>query len=246
MELVGEGSAVVVVGRNAAHVGQVIADLDHASGAVLGLTLDVGCEEDMEEMRQKTLERFGQIDILVAAAGVMRGTNTQRLLPYAAATMPIQEWDEVLKTNLRGVFLSNRAVIPTMIAQRRGWIINISSSRGGLYGNPYASAYCASKFGVIGLSESLADELCGYGVKVHVVLPDVVDTPILGKFGRSRLGQALPPSRIAEFIVHLVTLPEEVILLNPLIAPFLNLNRPIGLTKRVRQVGRITQNDDRR
>jgi len=150
-------------------------------------------------------------------------------LPSAVATMPIDEWDEVLRTNLRGVFLSNRAVVPAMIEQGRGTIVNIGSSRGGLYGNPYASAYCASKFGVIGLSEALAAEVGRHGVKVYVVLPDIVETAMQGPLGRSRLGEALPPSRVAEFVTYLLTLPDDMALLNPLIAPLRNPDRPLGV-----------------
>jgi len=137
----------------------------------------------------------------------------------------------VLQTNLRGIFLSNRAVLPTMIARRTGLIVNISSSPGGLYGNPYAAAYCASKFGVMGLSKSLSEEVSGYGIKVYVVLPDRVDTPMLGPLGRSRLGESLTPSRVAELVTYLLTLPEDMILLNPLIAPFKNPDRPVGVNE---------------
>jgi NAD(P)-dependent dehydrogenase (short-subunit alcohol dehydrogenase family) len=226
-----EGASVVVVGRDRTRVDQTVAEIARSSisQGVLGLQLDVGSEEDIEEMRRQTLERFGQIDILVASAGIMRATQTKRSLPYSVATMPVQEWDEVIGTNLRGVFLSNRAVLPTMLKQQRGWIVNIASSRGGLYGNPYASAYCASKFGVIGLSEALAEEVSASGIKVYVVLPDVVDTPILGTVGKLRLGAALSPSRVADLVGSLLTLPDDMILVHPLVAPFLNPAWPRGL-----------------
>lgn len=231
LALAREGASVVAVGRDRDRVSQTVGEIlskGEATGVALGLALDVACEKDMEEMGRQTLERFGRIDILIAAAGIMQPRGSERLLPHPVATMAVQEWEEVLGTNLRGVFLSVRAVLPTMIRQRRGWIINISSSRGGLYGNPYAAAYCASKFGVIGLSESLDEEVSPFGVKVCVVLPDVVDTPILGPLGKARLGPSLPPSRMAEFITDLLTMPEDTILQNPLLAPFRNLQRPIG------------------
>jgi NAD(P)-dependent dehydrogenase (short-subunit alcohol dehydrogenase family) len=137
------------------------------------------------------------------------------------------EWDEVVDTNLKGVFLSNRAVLPTMIRQRRGWIINVSSSPGGLYGSPYAAAYCASKFGVLGFSESLSDEVLQFGVKVQVLLPDATDTPML-EDGRSStvFGKVIPPARVGDFIVHLLSMPEDTVLVNPLIAPLGNQSRP--------------------
>jgi NAD(P)-dependent dehydrogenase (short-subunit alcohol dehydrogenase family) len=203
----------------------------NTSTEALGLLLDVGSEEDMEEMRHKTLARFGKIDILVASAGIWRGPWKAKSLPSPVATLSVDEWDEVLRTNLRGIFLSNRAVISAMMAQHRGTIINISSSPGGLYGNPYASAYCASKFGVIGLSQALAEEVSDYGVKVYVVLPDRVDTPMLGLLGRSRLGESLPPGRVAEFVRYLLMLPDDTILCSPLIAPVMNPDRPLGVNE---------------
>jgi 3-oxoacyl-[acyl-carrier protein] reductase len=220
-----EGARVVVVGRDSGRVTTAASAI--GDRAALGLALDVTSESDMDEMRRRTLARFGRIDILVAAAGVQRAPGPRRL-PHAVAAMPVEEWDAVIDTNLKGVFLSNRAVLPAMLEQRRGWIVNIASARGALYGNPYAAAYCASKFGVIGLSESLAQEVSAAGVKVTAVLPDVVDTPILGQLGRSRLGASIPPARVADFVVDLVTLPDDVVLPDPLIAPLLNAERPFG------------------
>jgi NAD(P)-dependent dehydrogenase (short-subunit alcohol dehydrogenase family) len=227
------GAHVVVVGRDRTHVNHTIAELDsnNTSITTLGLPLDVGCEEDMEELRHQTLARFGRIDILVAAAGIWRGTKTATALPATVATMSVSEWDEVVRTNLRGVFLSNRTVVPVMMRQKSGTIINLSSARGGLYGHPYASAYCASKFGIIGLSQALAHEARSYGVKVYSVLPDIVDTPMLGLLGRAQLGASLPPERVAELILHLLTLPPDTVLMNPLIAPFLNQDRLLGVNE---------------
>jgi 3-oxoacyl-[acyl-carrier protein] reductase len=227
------GMYVVVVGRDCTRVSQTVAEINEGNTTTetLGLVLDVGSEENMEEMRRQTLARFGKIDVLVASAGIWRDPQKAKKLPSPVVTLPVDEWDEVLRTNLRGVFLSNRAVLPSMIAQHRGTIINISSSPGGLYGNPYASAYCASKFGVIGLSQSLAEEVSDYGVKVYVMLPDRVDTPMLGLLGKARLGESLPPGRVAEFIRYLLMLPDDTILCHPLIAPMMNPDRPLGVNE---------------
>jgi NAD(P)-dependent dehydrogenase (short-subunit alcohol dehydrogenase family) len=184
----------------------------------------------MEAMRATVLERWGRIDMLVAAAGI-RGSADPRALA-TVATMAVEDWDAVLRTNLRGVFLSNRAVIPAMLRQRDGTIINIASSRGGLYGSACAAAYCASKFGVIGLTEALAEELGPHGIRVTAILPDVVDTPMLGDFGRAMLGPSIPPERVAQLVVELVTMPEDVQLVQPLIAPMMNSGRPFGIPAR--------------
>jgi 3-oxoacyl-[acyl-carrier protein] reductase len=231
LALAREGARVVVVGRHRVRLEETVAAIGET--VAFSLRLDVTREEDMEEMPRQTLARFDRIDILVAAAGVQRGPRSGGHLPYAVAAMPVEEWDAVVGTNLKGVFLSNRAVLPAMMARHRGWIVNIASSRGALYGNPYAAAYCASKFGVVGLSESLAEEVRAAGIKVTAVLPDVVDTPILGRLGRARLGESIPPDRVADLVVHLVTLPDDVVLRDPLIAPMLNSERPFGANRGV-------------
>ena len=225
------GASVVVVGKTSARVAQTVTDLERLGSEckVSGLVLDVRVEKDMNEMVHRTLERFGRVDIMVASAGIGRGTSSGRLLPYSVATMPTQEWHEVLDTNLKGVFLSNRAVLRTMIKQRKGSIINVSSARGGRFGSPYASAYCASKFGVVGLSESLAEEVRPFGIKVHVLLPDATHTPILGEGAAAqRFGRSMPPERIADLILHILLQPEDTVMVKPLIMPSDNLSWPIG------------------
>ncbi|HEU4402202.1 MAG TPA: SDR family NAD(P)-dependent oxidoreductase, partial [Candidatus Polarisedimenticolia bacterium] len=136
------------------------------------------------------------------------------------AETSLQAWDAVLETNLTGTFLANRAVLPCMLRQGRGNIVNLSSTSG-RRGLALDAAYCASKFAVIGLTESLADELRPHGVRVQAVLPEVVDTPMLdqnGPLGRPR--DMLAPERVADFIVHLLGLPDDTLMLNPVVAPF--------------------------
>jgi 3-oxoacyl-[acyl-carrier protein] reductase len=100
-----------------------------------------------------------------------------------------------------------------MISQRRGNIINLSSARGGTRGLPFGAAYSASKFGVIGLSEALAEEVRHYGVRVQVLLPDVTDTPLLQSttFARS-FGGLLRPAAVADVILSMVELGEDAVL----------------------------------
>jgi NAD(P)-dependent dehydrogenase (short-subunit alcohol dehydrogenase family) len=230
LALARKGASVVVVGKTPSRVFDAVAEVERAAheNCVLGLVLDVRHEEEMEEMSRRTLARFGRIDVLVASAGVGRASSSRdRLMPPPVAQMSSGEWDEVIDTNLKGVFSSNRAVLPTMIRQRRGWIINVSSSPGGLYGSPYAAAYCASKFGVLGFSESLSEEVSQFGVKVQVLLPDATDTPMLEDGGDGTVfGKTIPPGRVGDFVVHLLSMPEGTVLVNPLIAPLGNQSRP--------------------
>jgi len=183
----------------------------------LGLALDVRSEADMEEMVSRTMDRFGQLDILVASAGILRprGSGMKMLTEIT----PL-EWDEVIETNLKGVFLSNQKALAAMIPRRRGAIVNLSSVSG-REGHAYDSAYCASKFAVIGLTESLAEEVMQFNIRVCAVLPDAVNTPLWAQNGPvSAPASALCPERVAEFIVYLLGMPEDTVLVNPVIAPF--------------------------
>ncbi len=179
------------------------------------LALDVCSESDMADMARTCIEKFGRIDNLVVAAGILRVGRA--LKPLAETSLA--EWDKVLKTNLTGTFLANRAVLATMLEQRRGDIVNISSTSG-RQGRPFDGPYCASKFGIIGLSESLAEEVRSHGVRVQTVLPDAVDTPLWDQNPPSALRppSALPPDRVAAFVLYLLTLPRDAYLLNPVIA----------------------------
>ncbi|GIX45851.1 MAG: hypothetical protein KatS3mg131_0062 [Candidatus Tectimicrobiota bacterium] len=213
------GSRVVIVDVNPQGLEETrnLVAKQAAGEAPLALCLDVRREADMDAMARQTLEHFGRIDVLVAAAGILRpsGSGPKRLVDLS-----LTEWEAVLDTNLKGVFLSNRAVLPAMIRQRRGAIVNVSSVAGRV-GRAYDSAYCASKFGVIGLSEALAEEVRSYNVRVQVVLPDAVDTPLWAQNSPlPRPPSALPAERVADFIVYLLSLPEDTILVQPIIAPF--------------------------
>jgi NAD(P)-dependent dehydrogenase (short-subunit alcohol dehydrogenase family) len=218
-----DGARLVVVDIDQNHVQATLNEVQAQSGYtptpdwIVGLVLDVRHEQDMEEMTRQTLSHFGRIDILVASAGILRPKGSG---PRLVMEMSTAEWEEVLDINLKGVFLSNRAVLPTMISQRIGFIVNISSVSGRV-GRAYDSAYCASKFGVIGLSEALAEEVRQYNIRVQVLLPDAVDTPLLAQSGPiPPPANVLSATRVADFIVYLLTLPEDTMLINPIIAPF--------------------------
>jgi NAD(P)-dependent dehydrogenase (short-subunit alcohol dehydrogenase family) len=192
------------------------------SRACAALILDVRKEADMSDMVRRTVELWGRLDILVHCAGILRLTGTS---PKPLAELSVTEWDQVLTTNLKGTFLSNRAVLAPMMANRGGQIVNISSTAG-RQGQAFDAAYCASKFGVIGLSESLAQEVSRYGIKVHVVLPAAVDTPLWQQNGPvPRPQEILPASRVAELIIHLLCLPADTVLIEPVIAAFQSRRR---------------------
>ena len=131
---VGElGGAVVVADLDAARVEAVATEIaGYGATATLGVAIDVRREEDHARLVQATLERFGRIDALIVCAGILRKRGTA---PKLAVDTGVDEWDDVMAINLRGVFLANRAVLPTMTSQRSGLIVNVSSVQG-LQGGP--------------------------------------------------------------------------------------------------------------
>jgi NAD(P)-dependent dehydrogenase (short-subunit alcohol dehydrogenase family) len=211
--LAAKGAHLVLVDRAAEPLAALAAEL---GGEALALPSDVTSESDMARMAQVTLDRWGRIDALVAAAGILR-TGGQ---PRPVADTSFAEWRQIIDVNLTGTFLSNRAVLAAMLAQRRGDIINLSSVSG-RQGRAFDGPYAASKFGIIGLSESLSEEVSRDGVRVQTVLPDAVDTGLWDQSGTVALKPRamLKPDHVAAFILYLLSLPRDAYLLNSVIAP---------------------------
>lgn len=216
--LASEGVNIVVVDLHGSAVEEtlrLIAGSEQSSR--LGLICDLRLASDTELMVQSVLARFETINILVHCAGILRMKGTS---PKPLVEMTTAEWDAVLDTNLKGTFNVNRAVLPTMIAKRKGQIVNISSTSG-RQGRAHDSAYCASKFGVIGVAEAIAEEVRPYGIRVQTVLPDAVNTPFWQQNGPiAAPADALAPCRVADLILYLLKMPQDAILVNPVITSF--------------------------
>jgi NAD(P)-dependent dehydrogenase (short-subunit alcohol dehydrogenase family) len=214
----GRGASVVLVDVRADRLAGVVEQIatGHGKERVYSLQLDVTSEADMARMADATLERFSRIDALIAAAGILR-TSSQ---PTTLSNTSFAEWRSVIDVNLTGTFLSNRAVLPAMIEQGQGDIVNIASTSS-LQGRAFDGPYSASKFGIVGLSESLAEEVARLGIRVQSVLPDAVDTPLWEQSGTASLKprQMLSPDAVAEFIAYLLAMPRDMYLLNPTIYP---------------------------
>jgi NAD(P)-dependent dehydrogenase (short-subunit alcohol dehydrogenase family) len=208
--LAARGHSVVVVGRTSDAVDAVAEGLPDA----LALALDVRDPVGMDTMATRTLGQFGRIDALVTCAGVGRGVNAG-LLPRGAARLTLDEWADVVDTNLTGVFLANRAVLPAMLAAGAGEIVNVISARGGRSGQPYAAAYCASKRGVVGFSQALGAEVAPGGVRVQLLFPDAIDTPML--HASRVVGPRLDPAAVAALIADMLVLPRDCRLDGPVV-----------------------------
>lgn len=219
LELGQRGARLTLVDINEAGLSETHGQLTALPEAPEALVVpaDVTCEDAMQRMAQTTEAQFGRIDALIAAAGILRLGNALKTL----ADTPLEEWNTILQVNLTGVFLANRAVLPAMIRQREGDIVNISSTSG-RQGRAFDGPYSASKFGIIGLSESLAEEVAAQNIRVQTILPDAVQTPFWDQNGPGalRAAQMLPPERIAELIGYMLGLPRDTMLINPVIGPF--------------------------
>ena len=165
-----EGARVAVCDVNHDAVSQVVAACHAAGAEALGFTLDVTNRAAVDDMVADVRERFRQIDVLVNNAGITRDARLQK--------MTLQQFDDVIDVNLRGVFHAAQAVVDTMIAQGSGVILNASSVVG-LYGNYGQTNYAAAKFGVIGFTKTWSRELGPKGIRVNAIAPGFIDTPIL-------------------------------------------------------------------
>jgi len=174
LKLAGEGAAVACCGRTPAHVEAVAADIVKAGGRATAYPVDVSNGVQVGEVCEKIVKELGRVDILVNNAGV---TRDQLLL-----RMTEEEWDAVLDTNLKGAFLFTKAVSRTMLKQRSGRIINISSIIG-LTGNAGQSNYAASKAGLIGFTKSVARELGSRGITANAIAPGFIETDMTAAVG---------------------------------------------------------------
>ena len=161
--LAAEGARVVVV--DIAETQPVVKEIEASGGQALGVQCDVSNEKETLGLATKTLDRWGRIDVLVNNAALY-GTLKRR--PFME--IPVEEWDQVMAVNLRGLFLCARAVFPTLKAQGKGKIINIASSTF-FKGVPNYIHYTTSKGGVVGFTRSLARELGDYGIRVNAIAP---------------------------------------------------------------------------
>lgn len=189
LKLADTKAAVVAVAREQNADG-VVAEIEAAGGAAVGVTLDVTDSGSIPILARTALDRFGRIDVLVNNAGIVRDQLTMR--------MKSEDWDAVLATNLTAVFGCCQAVLRTMLKQRAGRIINISSVVA-QSGNPGQANYAASKAGLIGFSKSLALEVASRGITVNVVAPGMTDTDMTSRLdGRTReaLVRRIPMARL--------------------------------------------------
>jgi len=169
LNLAEKGSAIALVDISEDDGRQVCSEIISKGGEAIYLQCDVKNEKDIKDMVIDVLNKYGKVDNLINNAGVFILANLWET--------PAEVWDNVLAINLRGVFLCTKHIVPYMIKQNSGRIINLSSAVG-KQALPMTSAYGASKAGIIAMTVALAKEVAQYGITVNAVCPGPVDTTL--------------------------------------------------------------------
>ena len=206
-----EGAEVAITGRNRQRGAAVLARIKETGDEGLFVHADVSSAADCRNAVEETVNAFGRLDILFNNAGVF--------YPQTALECSEKEWDEQIDVNLKGTFLMSKFVLPMMVRQGRGVIVN-NASGWGIVGGDHAVAYCASKGGVVLMTKAMAIDHGAQGIRVNCVCPGDVETPMLPADAKMRglkwdeyiagcanrpLGRVGTPEEIAKAVLFLAS-----------------------------------------
>lgn len=194
-----EGASVVVTGRRQQELDRVVKIVRESNGRALAVAGSVTDEAHAQDVVRKTIDSFGRIDVLVNNAGI--GDFGKRLHEIDDAT-----WDKIFDINLTGVFRMTRAIVPQMLKQGSGSIVNISSVAS-VVGIPGLSAYSASKGGLDALTRAVAIDYAKDGIRCNVVNPALIDTPMAAPL---MANPEMLQSILAQYAIRRAGTPEEV------------------------------------
>ena len=192
------GCRVVLAARTREQIEAVQKEILSQGGDALAVPADLTVDEDIQRLVEESQVKWGAVDILINNAG------WGKRAPVVSASLT--DWDQTFRLNLRAPMVLAKALLPSMIVKREGAVINIGSVSGKT-GEANGAAYSASKFGLIGFTQSLYEEVREHGIKVAVILPGFVDTPLIPpnrQLDRSRMIQA---DDIARTILFVLTSP---------------------------------------
>ncbi|TGB00251.1 3-oxoacyl-[acyl-carrier-protein] reductase [Sporolactobacillus shoreae] len=191
LELAREGASVVVnFAGSKDKAEETASEIREMGTEAFVFQCDVSNEEDVQSMIKASIEKFGHLDIVVNNAGITRDGLLMRLKE--------EDWDAVLNTNLKGVFLVTKTVLRPMMRQKHGKIVNVASVVG-ILGNPGQANYVAAKAGVIGLTKTTAREVASRGITVNAVAPGFITTEMTDKLSeqvKEQMKSEIPLQRL--------------------------------------------------
>lgn len=209
LALAGRGARVAVADINVEGAQQVVGEVGRQGGEARAVRMDVSDRAQVAAAVQEVLERFGQVDVLVNAAG------WDRIVPFLESTEDL--WDRVIAINFRGVLNTCHVVLPHMVQRGSGVVVNIASDAGRV-GSSGETVYSGAKGAVIAFSKALAREVARHNIRVNVVAPGITDTPLLQQIiqaGNEKLIDAIVrstplrrmarPEEVAEAVVFLAS-----------------------------------------
>jgi len=205
-----DGVKVVVADISLEDCQKVVEEIEKNGGEAIAVKCDVSKKEEVKEMVKETVEKFGKVDILVNNAGITQ------FKPFLELTE--EEWDRTIDINLKGYFLCAQATAEEMAKQKAGVIVNIASVAMGQQGIGFPTLvhYCASKGGIVGMTEALAVELAPFGIRVNAIAPGMIDTPMIDPVKKD---PGTMEAMLARVPMHRVGKPEEVSNLVLFLAP---------------------------
>ncbi|TYB75917.1 3-ketoacyl-ACP reductase [Bizionia myxarmorum] len=201
-----EGIDIAITGRSEDVLKETVKELEALGVKAIYAVFDVGNYEDVKTGIASIIDRFGTVDILVNNAGIAAFGSFN--------DMDVKEWSQIIQTNLMGMYFVTKEVLPHLIDQNEGDIINVSSTAG-LNGNANTSAYSASKFAVIGMSEALMKEVRKHNIRVCTLTPSTIASDMsieLGIATKDSEDSVLQPEDFAELIIAGLKLPRRAML----------------------------------
>lgn len=199
-------------------VKKVAEDINKNGGKAEGIKLDVGDPKNAEEVVKQIVDTYGKIDILINNAGIDVTKSVEEIT--------IDEFDRVIRVNLHGPFVMMKTVLPYMYKQNSGHVVNICSTAA-KRSWPNASAYHASKWGLLGMSNGIYTEARQHKVKVSAVVAGGMRTPfILERFPDTPLENLQDPKNVAETIKYILQMPDESIIPEVMVIPLMETSWP--------------------
>jgi NAD(P)-dependent dehydrogenase (short-subunit alcohol dehydrogenase family) len=216
--LAAEGAQVFVGERNPQLAEQSARKLRDKGLSADAVVMDVGSEDDVAKAVKRVHDRFGRLDVVVNNAAIDVTAPIDEI--------SIEDWDRVVRTNLRGAFLVTRAAVGYMRAQGRGHIVNVASTASKRTW-PNASAYHTTKWGLLGFSHAMHAELRPHRIKVSAVLPGGMKTPfLLDRFPDIDADTLQDPANVAQAVRFVLTMPEESVIPEVMVIPMRETSWP--------------------